>query len=145
MPKPLDVITVQSPCPADWAAMRGDEKKRFCEHCGKFVHNLAAMPVDEAQALICRSAGRLCVRFEVPAAPAAVPLTYRAAPVTSRRRALATIASLIGAITFTGGWGAWKVWSKKPVPPPGPTFVVGEMVMPTPLAPAPTDPSQCPQ
>jgi hypothetical protein len=147
MARALDVLTVQSPCSADWAAMRGDEKKRFCEHCGKFVHNLAGMPADEAEALLCGSAGSLCVRFEVRAAPAAVPLTYRAAPVASRRRALATVASLIGAVSFTGGWGACKVLFKKPVPPPATTFVLGAVAMPTTTAPttAPADPSQCPQ
>src|SRR5215510_12473756 len=34
---------VRKPCPADWDKMRGDDKRRFCEHCQKYVHNVSAM------------------------------------------------------------------------------------------------------
>ena len=30
---------ISQPCIADWGKMRGDGKRRFCEHCQKFVHN----------------------------------------------------------------------------------------------------------
>jgi hypothetical protein len=59
----LDVIAVRSPCTAEWGRMRGDDKSRFCGHCQKHVHNLSAMSADEAERLVCESAGRLCVRF----------------------------------------------------------------------------------
>ena len=61
---PLSVIRVKSPCPESWEAMTGDEKSRFCAGCQRHVHNLSAMPREEAERLICESAGRLCVRFE---------------------------------------------------------------------------------
>ena len=62
----LDVIQVKQPCPASWDAMRGDERTRFCEGCGRYVSNLSAMTRAEAAQLLegCASAGRMCVRFE---------------------------------------------------------------------------------
>jgi hypothetical protein len=44
----LDVIQVNKPCPADWNQMAGDDSRRFCTHCQKFVHNLSAMPSDSS-------------------------------------------------------------------------------------------------
>jgi hypothetical protein len=61
--RPLDLVEVQSPCPRDWNQMSGSAQSRFCEHCQKHVHDLSAMTLSEAEALICREAGELCVRF----------------------------------------------------------------------------------
>jgi len=61
--RPLDLVEVQSPCPRDWNQMSGSAQTRFCEHCQKHVHDLSAMTLSEAEALICRQAGELCVRF----------------------------------------------------------------------------------
>jgi hypothetical protein len=66
MPKfnhPLNNIRVASPCPADWDAMYGDDRKRFCGECKLNVYNLSGMNRDEAEALITNAEGRLCVRF----------------------------------------------------------------------------------
>jgi len=60
---PLDLIEVQNSCPKDWNRMSGSDQKRFCDHCHRHVHNLSAMTESEAQELICREAGELCVRF----------------------------------------------------------------------------------
>ena len=60
---PLDNIKVASPCPADWNAMVGDVRKRFCAQCELNVYNLSGMTRQEAEALIMKSEGRLCVRF----------------------------------------------------------------------------------
>jgi hypothetical protein len=35
--------TITGPCSADWDKMQGDDKRRFCEHCQKIVHNVSAM------------------------------------------------------------------------------------------------------
>ena len=56
---PLEVIRVDEPCKADWDAMTGDAARRFCAGCQKHVHNLSAMPREEAERLVCESAGRL--------------------------------------------------------------------------------------
>ena len=60
---PLHTLKVASPCPADWDAMPGDDQIRFCDGCRKNIYNLSEMTGDEAQALVNRLEGRLCVRF----------------------------------------------------------------------------------
>ena len=59
----LDAVSVASPCHADWDAMRGDERARFCPSCAKNVYNLSAMTAGEAQLLLQEKEGRLCIRF----------------------------------------------------------------------------------
>jgi hypothetical protein len=60
---PLNNIRVASPCSADWDAMYGDDRKRFCGDCKLNVYNISRMTRDEAEALIVNAEGRLCVRF----------------------------------------------------------------------------------
>jgi hypothetical protein len=59
----LDVIDVASPCPASWDAMSGDERVRHCSACELNVYNLSDMTRAEAESLLLRHEGRLCVRF----------------------------------------------------------------------------------
>ena len=66
MPRPLrsfDRMIIPAPCDADWDAMIGNERVRFCEHCHLHVTNISALPRQEAMRLVSRSEGRLCVRF----------------------------------------------------------------------------------
>jgi len=66
MPKfesPLSNINIASPCSADWNEMYGDERKRFCGDCKLNVYNLSGMTRDEAETLVMKAEGRLCVRF----------------------------------------------------------------------------------
>src|SRR5690349_4952314 len=79
----LNVIEVQKPCPADWEAMSGGATTRFCAHCQKNVYNFSAMTRDEAQNLICESAGHLCARFTRSETGDVITLDYQPAP---RRR-----------------------------------------------------------
>jgi hypothetical protein len=60
---PLDHVTVAAPCSADWNEMAGDEQVRFCSQCSLNVYNLSSMSKREAESLIARTEGRLCVRF----------------------------------------------------------------------------------
>ncbi len=60
---PLEQVKVASPCSASWEAMEGSEKSRFCQGCRKNVYNLSGMTQTEAERLITRMEGRLCVRF----------------------------------------------------------------------------------
>ncbi len=60
---PLEDIRIASPCPADWDAMYGDERKRFCGECELNVYNLSGMTREEAEALVMNAGGRLCVRM----------------------------------------------------------------------------------
>lgn len=61
----LDVIPIASPCTEDWSRMHGSEAVKFCDKCQLHVHNLSAMPEAEANALLARREGRLCVRYDV--------------------------------------------------------------------------------
>ena len=60
---PLSHVKVAVPCSADWDNMFGDNRKRFCNQCNLNVYNLSGMSRTEAEDLIRRSEGRLCVRF----------------------------------------------------------------------------------
>jgi hypothetical protein len=119
---PLEVLRVANPCQAAWDAMAGDEESRFCGHCGKHVHNLSAMPREQAERLICEAAGPLCVRYGVDAAGRVMTLDYQ--PASKRRRTrwwplwLGSAAATIGA--------ALCAWGLTRRPPPAPT-VMGMM------------------
>ena len=60
---PLDNLKIASPCSADWNAMQGDERKRFCGECKLNVYNLSGMTRYDAEHLLRLSEGRLCVRY----------------------------------------------------------------------------------
>jgi predicted Fe-S protein YdhL (DUF1289 family) len=64
---PLQQIQIKSPCDKSWAAMDGDDQKRYCEGCRKNVFNLSAMTARDAQDVINSHDGNLCVRFETRA------------------------------------------------------------------------------
>ena len=59
----LEDIRIASPCNASWDAMTGDDRVRFCGSCQKNVFNLSNMSRDDAEALIEKTEGRVCVRF----------------------------------------------------------------------------------
>jgi len=40
---------IERPCQADWNRMRGDDRRRFCEHCQKYVYNISAMTLTERE------------------------------------------------------------------------------------------------
>lgn len=60
---PLDHVRVAAPCTVDWDQMIGSERMRFCGQCSLNVYNLSGMTRSEAEHLIARNEGRLCVRF----------------------------------------------------------------------------------
>ena len=59
----LEAITIASPCQASWDAMQGDAKVRFCSLCQLNVYNLSGMTRAEADGLIQRTEGKICVRL----------------------------------------------------------------------------------
>src|ERR1044072_3292187 len=60
---PLEKIKVAAPCKAEWRWMYGDDRVRFCGQCNQNVYNLSSMTRGQAEDLILRTEGRLCVRF----------------------------------------------------------------------------------
>jgi hypothetical protein len=59
----LNNLQIASPCEASWDKMRGTDRVRLCEQCGLNVFNISSMTREEAQDLVLRTEGRLCVRF----------------------------------------------------------------------------------
>jgi ankyrin repeat protein len=59
----LDRVSIEKPCTADWDKMFGNDAVRFCEHCAKRVHNLSAMTRRDAERLVKKSNGNLCIRY----------------------------------------------------------------------------------
>jgi hypothetical protein len=59
----LDNLQIAAPCQADWDAMVGDDRVRFCGQCEKNVYNLSAMPREEAEAFLVEREGKACVRL----------------------------------------------------------------------------------
>ena len=60
---PLQEIRIAAPCQAEWRWMYGNDRVKFCGQCSLNVYNLSAMTSEEAEDLIRRTEGRLCVRF----------------------------------------------------------------------------------
>ncbi len=59
------------PCDADWNAMVGDDRVRFCGTCKKDVHDLAAITPEEGEHLLRGNAGRICIILAATVAMAA--------------------------------------------------------------------------
>ena len=53
-------VPIPSPCAADWNAMTGDARKRYCATCAKHVHDLSAMTERQARATAVPGS---CVRY----------------------------------------------------------------------------------
>ena len=60
---PLENVRVASPCSANWNAMQGDDRRRYCSGCKLNVYNLSGMTRYDAEHLLRLSEGRLCVRY----------------------------------------------------------------------------------
>lgn len=56
-------IEIRTPCSADWEAMIGNDRVRFCEHCNLSVNDLTQLTPKRVRRLILKSKGRLCVRY----------------------------------------------------------------------------------
>ena len=57
-------LPIARPCSESFGAMKGDEKTRFCDSCGKDVHDLSARTEAEARTFLTEARGaRLCIRY----------------------------------------------------------------------------------
>jgi ankyrin repeat protein len=92
----LKNLTIPSPCTADWNSMTGNEQVRFCEHCSFEVHNLSNMTRAQAERLVARSNGRLCVQYIQD--PSGGPITL---PVGQKLHRISRRVSQIAAGAFT--------------------------------------------
>src|SRR5688572_13815455 len=128
---PLSKVRVASPCPADWDSMIGDERVRFCGQCELNVYNLSAMTKAQADNLIVRTEGRLCVRFfrrkdgSIITQDCPVGLRALRQRMSRIRRAVASM--LLG--FFAGSAGSYALNGFETVPPDGP-HTLGVMAVP---------------
>lgn len=145
---PLQTLKIASPCHADWDEMEGDDQAQFCRTCRKNVYNLSEMTHDDAQALVNRLEGRLCVRFYTRADGT---LLTQDCPVGLRavRRKLVRKLSYAAALLLAGASGllrgmgpaqavtqAKKHAAARPAaakPPRGMTATAGMVALPRPL------------
>jgi len=92
----LNNLTIPSPCAADWNSMIGNDQVRFCEHCSLDVHNISLLTRSQAERLIARSKGRLCVRYHHDDAERPITL-----PVAQKLHRISRRVSRIAAGAFT--------------------------------------------
>jgi hypothetical protein len=113
----LDNVRVAAPCEADWDEMMGDERVRFCGQCSLNVYNLSSMTRKEAESLISRHEGRLCVRYYRRADGSILtnncPVGLRAIKRRVSRVARATISTVL---SFFAGLGVYAGLSEKGQP-----------------------------
>jgi hypothetical protein len=119
-------IPIPAPCSADWRAMKPHDRKRFCDSCKKHVHDLSAMTLAEARAVLASPPlDGLCVRYLHDAHG---DIVFQAGPITPtflvRAKRLAAYAALPVAMA------ACTV--RPSTPPP----VMGAPACPLPLPPA---------
>lgn len=108
----------------NWSSMSGDEKSRYCEHCGLHVHNLSMMTTDAAQRLICDSAGRLCARFQRDSQGRVITLDYQPVRGVAGTWRFWTLIGCLGAVAAAVLRAA--LWNP-PAPPP---MIMGDIAMP---------------
>jgi hypothetical protein len=125
----LDHVRIAAPCQADWGQMIGSEHVRFCGQCSLNVYNLSGMTRSDAESLIARTEGRLCVRFYRRGDGSIItkdcPIGLRAI-----RRRVSDVAKAIGSIVLGlfAGLGVHEAFSS--IVPFAPQRTMGVMVRP---------------
>jgi hypothetical protein len=59
----LESLRIAAPCRESWDEMAGTDEVRFCSHCSKSVHDFSQLTRAEAERLVARARGGLCVRL----------------------------------------------------------------------------------
>ncbi|PYS70786.1 MAG: hypothetical protein DMF69_12465 [Acidobacteria bacterium] len=138
----LDHVRVAAPCSADWDSMLGDERVRFCGQCKLNVYNLSEMKRAEAELLIARAEGRLCVRYYQRRDGSIITQNCPVGLQAIKRR-LSRVANAIGSslLSFFAGIGAFGIAERLfliDVPRPGQiqgAIAVRRIVSPPPFVP----------
>jgi hypothetical protein len=111
MPKltsPLDHVNIAAPCPVDWDQMFSfeDKRVRFCSQCNLNVYNLSDMSRHEAETLITKTEGRLCVRFYRKADGSILTQNCPVGLKTIKRRVAWVAQAVLGMVlSFVSGLG----------------------------------------
>jgi hypothetical protein len=88
----IENLRVASPCGESWDEMTGTDEVRFCSHCRKGVHDVSQLTRTQAESLIARSRGGVCVRL-VRRADGSVAVRERPPAFGRVRRRLSFVAS----------------------------------------------------
>lgn len=136
----LDHLRIAAPCSADWDQMFSfeDQRVRFCSQCNLNVYNLSGMSRREAETLITKTEGRLCVRFYRRADGSVLTQNCPVGLKAIKRRVAWVAQAVLGmALSFVAGLGLYIFHlGKKPFPIPDTRFIFGNgevltgMVMP---------------
>jgi hypothetical protein len=102
----LKNVKIAAPCSADWGAMTGNDRVRFCGQCNLNVYNLSDMTQREAESLISSSEGKLCARYyrrgDGTVLTNDCPVGIRAMARRVKRISAALISAVIGFCTGVG-------------------------------------------
>ena len=104
-PLTLDVLRIDEPCHAAWDDMAGDAQKRFCQSCGKHVHDAEQLTDGQVRSLLAGDdAAGICLRLRHAADGTVVTRdTPRPNPWTGRlRRLAACVAAMVVAQPLAG-------------------------------------------
>jgi len=99
---------ITRPCTANWEQMAGDDRKRFCEQCGKHVHNVSAMTTAERVEFAEPRGERECIVYFHRADGTPMDLSFlaklrRGFPILRLVRWSALVALLPAVLTACGG------------------------------------------
>jgi hypothetical protein len=139
---PLENIKIASPCSADWNAMTGNERRRFCGECKLNVYNLSGMTRYDAENLLRVSEGRLCVRYfrrtdgtiltaDCPVGWAKVKQLLSVCAAAAFSLLLAVLSGLM-AVAFLRKHGEFVRRIPVPFATPTPQPLMGAIAVPTP-------------
>ncbi len=120
----LENLSVAAPCNADWDAMKGDDRVRFCGSCQKNVYNLSALSRVDAEHLIAKHEGPPpCIRLYKRRDGTVIT---NDCPVGRKRRRLRRIVAASVGGTFLAAGAMLARWRSGPCG----MMTQGEMVMP---------------
>jgi hypothetical protein len=126
----LDELRVAEPCVKSWRAMRGDDQVRHCDHCDQQVFDLSQLTREEAQNLLQRNDGKLCVKFLRRRDGSIVTGAEHDLPRRSRWRIAAWVASMFTSMFATGCMGAVAQPREAFVPTPTTNASLPELIDP---------------
>jgi hypothetical protein len=105
----LEQLRIASPCTASWDDMAGDERSRFCGQCRLNVYNLAAMTQGEAERLISKKEGRVCVRLYKRSDGTVITRDCPVGVSALRRRTAWIVSKVAAGLAVVIGGAAWAV------------------------------------
>jgi hypothetical protein len=129
----LATFKIPTPCPMGWDLMRGDDRVRFCDRCGKDVYNLTTMGPEEVASLLVgvRERGeRRCVRLyqrpdgTLTASPCPPALPARARPWQFTIRAIMVAIAGWAALLGLAKWITLEL-DQSTAPPAAGSQVIG--------------------